>query len=110
MAGFDISDSQNRRAKQARLALLRTVITTELPRFTDHLLRLRLALTVHYHGSVPGGDTMNAKNITGSANPALSADIALGFHIELTPRIVERFPDGELPVGIHATLRGQDVY
>ena len=53
---------------------------------------------------------MNAKIITGSANLALAADIALRFHTELTPPIVERLPDRELPVGIHATVPGQDVF
>jgi len=53
---------------------------------------------------------MNLKIISGSANPALAADIAARLHTGLTPRAIERFPDGELHVEIQETIRGQDVY
>jgi len=53
---------------------------------------------------------MNIKIISGSAHPQLATDIAMRLHTALTPRLVERFPDGELHVEIQQTVRGQDVY
>jgi len=53
---------------------------------------------------------MNLKIISGSANLGLAADMAARLHTGLTPRTIERFPDGELHVEIQETIRGQDVY
>ena len=53
---------------------------------------------------------MTLKIISGSANLALAADVAARLNRELTPRLLQRFPDGELHVEIQETVRGQDVY
>ena len=53
---------------------------------------------------------MTLKIISGSANLALAADVAARLKRELTPRLLQRFPDGELHVEIQETVRGQDVY
>ena len=48
--------------------------------------------------------------LAGSANEALAQAIAATLGTTLAPRVLERFPDGELHVEIQASVRGQRVY
>lgn len=47
---------------------------------------------------------------TGSANPALAETVAAQLRVPLGRGAVERFPDGELHVEVHDSVRGQDLY
>jgi ribose-phosphate pyrophosphokinase len=53
---------------------------------------------------------MNLKVLSGSANPMLAEAVATQLGVKLTPRILERFPDGELHLEIQESVRGSDVY
>jgi ribose-phosphate pyrophosphokinase len=53
---------------------------------------------------------MDPKIVTGSANPALAENIAGALGVQLTRRVLERFPDGELHIELHESVRGHDVY
>lgn len=53
---------------------------------------------------------MSLEILTGSANHALGAKVAKNLGVELAPRILERFPDGELNIEIQQSVRGCDVY
>jgi ribose-phosphate pyrophosphokinase len=48
--------------------------------------------------------------LTGSANPALADAVAARLRVPLGRSAVERFPDGELHVEVHDSVRGHDVY
>jgi ribose-phosphate pyrophosphokinase len=48
--------------------------------------------------------------LTGSSNYALAEEVAKTLGVELAPRILERFPDGELNIEIKQSVRGCDVY
>ncbi len=48
--------------------------------------------------------------ITGSANPALAAEIALRLGVNLTAVKLSRFADGEIQVLINESVRGDDVF
>lgn len=52
---------------------------------------------------------MALRLVAGSANHPLAEAIAGALQVQLTPRVVERFPDGELRPVV-ASLRGADVY
>jgi ribose-phosphate pyrophosphokinase len=47
---------------------------------------------------------------TGTSNPTLAAAIAARLGVTLGRAEVSRFPDGELRVELHETVRGHDVY
>jgi ribose-phosphate pyrophosphokinase len=47
---------------------------------------------------------------TGTSNPALAAAVAARLGVTLGRAEVSRFPDGELRVELHETVRGHDVY
>lgn len=47
---------------------------------------------------------------SGSAQPALAGAVARALGRPLGERLLERFPDGECHVQIHASVRGHDVY
>jgi ribose-phosphate pyrophosphokinase len=53
---------------------------------------------------------MNLKILSGSANVMLAEQVAGKLGVKLTPRIMERFPDGELHIEIQQSVRGGDVY
>lgn len=53
---------------------------------------------------------MSLEILTGSSNYALAEEIAKTLGVELAPRILERFPDGELNIEIKQSVRGCDVY
>jgi ribose-phosphate pyrophosphokinase len=53
---------------------------------------------------------MSLEILTGSSNHALAEEVAKNLGVELAPRILERFPDGELNVEIQRSVRGSDVY
>ena len=53
---------------------------------------------------------MSLEILTGSSNYALAEEVAKDLGVELAPRILERFPDGELNVEIQRSVRGSDVY
>ena len=53
---------------------------------------------------------MNLEIVTGSSNYALAEEVAKNLGVELVPRILERFPDGELNIAIKQSVRGCDVY
>jgi ribose-phosphate pyrophosphokinase len=53
---------------------------------------------------------MALKVVAGSANPALAEKIAGAVGVNLTGRILERFPDGELHIELQESVRGSDVY
>ena len=55
-------------------------------------------------------ETMSLEILTGSSNYALAAEVAKKLGVELAPRILERFPDGELNIEIQQSVRGCDVY
>jgi ribose-phosphate pyrophosphokinase len=48
--------------------------------------------------------------LSGSANYGLAEKIAKNLGVELAPRILERFPDGELHIEVQKSVRGSDVY
>ena len=47
---------------------------------------------------------------TGTSNPALAQSVAAALGMPLGRAEVSRFPDGELRVELHETVRGHDVY
>ena len=53
---------------------------------------------------------MSLKILTGSANPALAESISGKLGLQLTQRILERFPDGELHIELQESVRGHDIY
>jgi ribose-phosphate pyrophosphokinase len=53
---------------------------------------------------------MTLEILTGSANPDLAEEVAKILGIEPAPRILERFPDGELHVEIQKSVRGSQVF
>src|SRR5918994_4325095 len=53
---------------------------------------------------------MNLEIVTGSSNYALAKEVGKNLGVELVPRILERFPDGELNIEIKQSVRGRDVY
>ena len=53
---------------------------------------------------------MSLKILSGSANPALAESLARKAEVRLVERTLERFPDGELHIEIHESVRGHDVY
>ena len=57
-----------------------------------------------------GLSAMNLAILAGSANPALARAIAGRLGVAIGKSEVERFPDGEIHVEIHDTVRGHDVY
>jgi ribose-phosphate pyrophosphokinase len=54
--------------------------------------------------------TMSLEILSGSANYELAEAVATTLGVELTPRTIERFPDGELNIEIQQSVRGCDVY
>jgi ribose-phosphate pyrophosphokinase len=55
-------------------------------------------------------DQAVVKIFTGNANPPLAAAVALSLGTHLGQAMVERFPDGEVRVRLHESVRGADVY
>jgi ribose-phosphate pyrophosphokinase len=53
---------------------------------------------------------MSLEILSGSANYGLAEAVATTLGVELTPRMIERFPDGELNIEIQQSVRGCDVY
>jgi ribose-phosphate pyrophosphokinase len=53
---------------------------------------------------------MSLEILTGSSNYGLAEAVARNLGVELAPRILERFPDGELNIEIQQSVRGCDVY
>ena len=53
---------------------------------------------------------MSLEILTGSSNYALGKGVAKKLGVELAPRILERFPEGELNIEIQQSVRGCDVY
>jgi len=53
---------------------------------------------------------MSLEILTGSSNDALGEGVAKKLGVELAPRILKRFPDGELNIEIQQSVRGCDVY
>ena len=53
---------------------------------------------------------MSLEILSGSANQALAARVAKTLGVEIAPRILERFPDGELHIEVQESVRGCDVY
>jgi len=53
---------------------------------------------------------MSLKILSGSANLPLAENISKKLGVELTRRILERFPDGEVHVELQESVRGHDVY
>ena len=53
---------------------------------------------------------MSLKILSGSANHALAENLARNAEVQLVERTLERFPDGELHIEIHESVRGHDVY
>src|SRR5919106_3380059 len=53
---------------------------------------------------------MSLEILSGSANYALAEKVASNLGVELGPRILERFPDGELHIEVQESVRGCDVY
>jgi ribose-phosphate pyrophosphokinase len=53
---------------------------------------------------------MSVAILIGSSNYALAEEVAKKLGVELAPRILERFPDGELNIEIQQSVRGCDVY
>jgi ribose-phosphate pyrophosphokinase len=53
---------------------------------------------------------MSLKILSGSANHALAENIAGKSDVRLVERTLKRFPDGELHIEIHESVRGHDVY
>jgi ribose-phosphate pyrophosphokinase len=55
-------------------------------------------------------DNSRLRLLSGSANPALSKEVAFYLGIDLGPMVRKRFADGELYVQIQESIRGCDVY
>ena len=53
---------------------------------------------------------MSLKVLSGSANLSLAEAVAKKIGVELTRRLLERFPDSEMHVEIQESVRGDDVY
>jgi len=53
---------------------------------------------------------MSLEILSGSANGALAESIAKQLGLRFTQRTLARFPDGELHIEIHESIRGCDVY
>ncbi|MBI1997071.1 MAG: ribose-phosphate pyrophosphokinase [Deltaproteobacteria bacterium] len=53
---------------------------------------------------------MSLEILSGSANSALAENIAKNLGVRFDQRTLERFPDGELHIEIHESIRGCDVY
>ena len=53
---------------------------------------------------------MSLEILSGSANYALAEKVARNLGVEPAPRILERFPDGELRIEVQESVRGCDVY
>jgi ribose-phosphate pyrophosphokinase len=53
---------------------------------------------------------MDLRLLAGTSNPSLAADIAAELGVPLARREASRFPDGEMHVEVHASVRGADVY
>ena len=53
---------------------------------------------------------MSLEILSGSANYPLAQGVAKTLGLELAPRILQRFPDGELNIQIQQSVRGCDVY
>jgi len=53
---------------------------------------------------------MSLEILSGSANSALAENIATNLGARFDQRTLERFPDGELHIEIHESIRGCDVY
>jgi ribose-phosphate pyrophosphokinase len=53
---------------------------------------------------------MSLKLLSGSANYPLAESVATNLGVALVPRILERFPDGELHIEIQESVRGCDIY
>ena len=53
---------------------------------------------------------MSLEILTGSSNYALAEEVAKTLGVDLAPRILQRFPDGELNIQIQQSVRGCDVY
>ncbi|HWP58632.1 MAG TPA: ribose-phosphate pyrophosphokinase [Candidatus Acidoferrales bacterium] len=53
---------------------------------------------------------MSLKILAGSANLALAASIATEAGVELTRRVLQRFPDGELHIELEESVRGDHVF
>jgi len=53
---------------------------------------------------------MSLEILSGSANRALGENIARNLGARFDQRTLERFPDGELHIEIHESIRGCDVY
>jgi len=53
---------------------------------------------------------MSLEILTGSSNDALGEGVAKKHGVKLAPRILKRFPDGELNIEIQQSVRGCDVY
>lgn len=53
---------------------------------------------------------MSLEILSGSANSALAENIAKNLGARFDQRTLERFPDGELHIEIHESIRGCDVY
>lgn len=53
---------------------------------------------------------MSLEILSGSANSALAENIAKNLGVRFDQRTLERFPDGELHIEIHESVRGCDVY
>ncbi len=53
---------------------------------------------------------MSFSLFTGTSNPALARSVALALGVPLGRAEVSRFPDGELRVELHETVRGHDIY
>ncbi len=53
---------------------------------------------------------MSLEILSGSANSALAENIANNLGVRFDQRTLERFPDGELHIEIHESIRGCDVY
>jgi ribose-phosphate pyrophosphokinase len=64
------------------------------------------------HARPVGRLTMNPEFVVlgGTANPALASTIAEELGVALGSSEVERFPDGELSVRLHESVRGLDVF
>jgi len=56
------------------------------------------------------GHVDDLRIITGSANPALAADIAARLNVNLTSLRISRFADQEIHVLINESVRGDDVF
>lgn len=56
------------------------------------------------------GDQNRLRLLSGSANPALSQEVARYLGMDLSPMVRKRFADGELYIQIQESIRGCDVY